>query len=70
MMEGLFNWRKLMAILCNRHVPCSVKAKVYRMVVRPAIICGMETMTLSKRLEKRLNVAEMKMLKFLYALTR
>ncbi|KAF7694969.1 hypothetical protein HF521_006692, partial [Silurus meridionalis] len=41
-----------------------VKWKVYRTVVRPAMLYGLETVALSKRQEMELEVAELKMLRF------
>lgn len=38
--------------------------EVYRMVVRPARLYGLETEALSKRQEAELEVSELKMLRF------
>lgn len=57
-------------MLCNRRVPPAMKGKVYKMAVRPAIIYSMETVALAKGLWKRLDMAEMRTLRFLCGLTR
>ncbi|KAK3565047.1 hypothetical protein QTP86_032472, partial [Hemibagrus guttatus] len=41
-----------------------IKGKVYRTVVRPAMLYGLETVSLRKRQESELEVAELKMLRF------
>ncbi|XP_047469491.1 uncharacterized protein LOC125025518 [Penaeus chinensis] len=48
-------------VLCDRKVPPRVKGKIRRTVVQPAMMYGMETVSLSIRDTKRLEVAEMKM---------
>ncbi|XP_047495854.1 uncharacterized protein LOC125043663 [Penaeus chinensis] len=48
-------------VLCDRKVPPRVKGKIRRTVVQPAMMYGMETVPLSIRDTKRLEVAEMKM---------
>ncbi|KAK3567131.1 hypothetical protein QTP86_010162 [Hemibagrus guttatus] len=45
-------------------VSARIKGKVYRTVVRPAMLYGLETMSLRKRQESELEVAELKMLRF------
>ncbi|KAK3535526.1 hypothetical protein QTP70_016797 [Hemibagrus guttatus] len=47
-----------------------IKGKVYRTVVRPAMLYGLETVSLRKRQESELEVAELKMLRFSLGVTR
>ncbi|KAF7696815.1 hypothetical protein HF521_005233 [Silurus meridionalis] len=47
-----------------------MKGKVYRTVVRPAMLYGLETVALRKRQEVELKVAELKMLRFSLGVTR
>ena len=42
-----------------------IKGKVYRTVVRPALLYGAETWALKKAQEKKLEVAEMRMLRWM-----
>ena len=51
-------------VICDRRVPARVKGKVYRVAVRPAMLYGLETVTLTKRQEAEMEVAELKMLRF------
>ncbi|KAK3553642.1 hypothetical protein QTP70_006763 [Hemibagrus guttatus] len=61
---GWNGWRKVSGVLCERKI-CDrrIKGKVYRTVVRPAMLYGLETVSLRKRQESELEVAELKMLR-------
>ena len=47
-----------------------MKGKLYKTVVRPAMLYGLETVTLRKRQETELEVAETKMLRFSLGVTK
>ncbi|KAK3546978.1 hypothetical protein QTP86_007433 [Hemibagrus guttatus] len=53
-----------------RKISARIKGKVYRTVVRPAMLYGLETVSLRKRQESELEVAELKMLRFSLGVTR
>ena len=57
-------------LLCDRHVSARLKEKLHRTVVRPTMMYGLETMALTKRQETKLEVAEMRMLRFELGVTR
>ncbi|KAK3548895.1 hypothetical protein QTP70_021245, partial [Hemibagrus guttatus] len=59
---GWNGWRKVSGVLCDRKISARIKGKVYRTVVRPAMLYGLETVSLKKRQESELEVAELKML--------
>ncbi|KAK3564090.1 hypothetical protein QTP86_007546 [Hemibagrus guttatus] len=61
---GWNGWRKESGVLCDRKISARIKGKVYRTVVRPAMPYGLETVSLRKRQESELEVAELKMLRF------
>ncbi|KAI5107764.1 hypothetical protein C0J45_1358, partial [Silurus meridionalis] len=62
---GWSGWRRVIAgVICDRRVSARMKGKVYRIVVRPAMLYVLETVALSKRQEAELEVAELKMLRF------
>ncbi|KAK3548848.1 hypothetical protein QTP70_021035, partial [Hemibagrus guttatus] len=67
---GWNGWRKVSGVLCDRKISTRIKGKVYRTVVRPAMLYGLETVSLRKRQESELEVAELKMLKFSLGVTR
>ncbi|KAK3522985.1 hypothetical protein QTP86_010494 [Hemibagrus guttatus] len=67
---GWNGWRKVSGVLCERKISGRIKGKVYRTVVRAAMLYGLETVSLRKRQESELEVAELKMLRFSLGVTR
>ncbi|KAK3567625.1 hypothetical protein QTP86_020275 [Hemibagrus guttatus] len=67
---GWNGWRKVSGVLCDRKISARIKGKVYRTVVRAAMLYGLETESLRKRQESELEVAELKMLRFSLGVTR
>ncbi|KAK3562732.1 hypothetical protein QTP86_005733 [Hemibagrus guttatus] len=67
---GWNGWRKMLGVLCVRKISARIKRKVYRTVVRLAMLYGLETVSLRKRQESELEVAELKMLRFSLGVTR
>ncbi|KAK3562743.1 hypothetical protein QTP86_006522, partial [Hemibagrus guttatus] len=67
---GWNGWRKVSGVLCERKISARIKGKVYRTVVRVAMLYGLETVSLRKRQESELEVAELKMLRFSLGVTR
>ncbi|KAK3553753.1 hypothetical protein QTP70_009192 [Hemibagrus guttatus] len=67
---GWNGWRKVSGVLCDRKISARIKGKVYKTVVRPAMLYGLETVSLRKRQESELEVAELKMLRFSLGVTR
>ncbi|KAK3507282.1 hypothetical protein QTP70_013532 [Hemibagrus guttatus] len=67
---GWNGWRKVSGVLCDRKISARIKGKVYRTVLRPAMLYGLETVSLRKRQESELEVAELKMLRFSLGVTR
>ncbi|KAK3557745.1 hypothetical protein QTP86_000302 [Hemibagrus guttatus] len=60
---GWNGWRKVSGVLCDRKISARIKGKVYRTVVRLAMLDALETVSLRKRQESELEVAELKMLR-------
>ena len=46
---GWMSWKKVSGVLCDRKLSARVKGKMYKSVVRPAMLCGMETVTVTER---------------------
>lgn len=68
--EGWRNWKKVSGVLCDRRITVKNKGIIYKTVVRPAMMYGAETWTIKKIQEKRLNVTEMRMLRWMCGVTR
>ena len=62
---GWKNWKRVSGVLCDRRMSMKTKGKVYRTVVSPALMYGAETWALKKAQEKKLEVAEMRMLRWM-----
>ncbi|KAI5728881.1 hypothetical protein M8J77_001642 [Diaphorina citri] len=57
-------------VLCDKSVSVRNKGYIYKTVVRPAMLYGAETWPIKKRQEDRMNVAEMRMLRWMCGVTR
>ena len=64
------NWKKCSGVLCDRRMPVKLKGKVYKTVIRPAMLYGAETWATTKRQEKRIEVTEMRMLRWMCGVAR
>ncbi|XP_051781188.1 uncharacterized protein LOC127527216, partial [Erpetoichthys calabaricus] len=67
---GWNGWRRVSGVICDRWISAGVKGKVYRTVVRLAMLFGLETVALTRKQETELEVAELKMLRFALGVTR
>ena len=68
--SGCRNWKRVSVILCDRRISLRVKGKVYKTVLRPIIMYGAETWAVKKAQEKKLDVAEMRMLRWMSGVTK
>ena len=64
------NWKRVSGVLCDRRMNVKINGKVYRTVVRPALMYMAETWALKKAQERKLEVAEMRMLRWMCGVTR
>ena len=46
------NWRKMSIVLCDKRVPPHVKGMIHKMIVQPAILYGMETVSVTSSRQK------------------
>ena len=67
---GWNGWRRVSGVICDKRLPARVKGKVYRSMVRPAMVYGLETVAVTKKQVEEMEVAEMKMLRFTMGVTR
>ena len=59
------NWKRVSGVLCDRIMNVKIKGKVYRTVVRSVLMYGAETWALTKAQENKLEVADMRMLRWM-----
>ena len=64
------NWKRCSGVLCDRRMPVKLRGKVYKTVVRPALLYGAETWATTRGQEARLEVNEMRMLRWMCGVTR
>ena len=64
MQAGWNGWRRVSGVICHRRLPARVKGKVYSLVVRSEMLYGLETVAVTKKQLKEMEVAEIKMLRF------
>ena len=67
---GWMSWKKVSGILYNRKLSARVKGKMYKSVVRPAMLYGMETVAVTERQMRKMIVAELKMVRWALEVTR
>ena len=61
---------KVTGIMCDKRISARIKGKFYKSVVRPAMIYGAETWPVKKVQERKMEVAEMRMLRWTCGVTR
>ena len=67
---GWMSWRKVSGVLCDRKLSAKIKGKMYNSVVRPAILYGMEAASVTERQMGKMEVAELKMVRWALGVTR
>ena len=67
---GWNGWRRVSEVICDKRLTARVKGKVYSLVVRPAMVYGLETVAVTKEQVEEMEDAEMKMLQFAMGVTR
>ncbi|GKB34537.1 ataxia telangiectasia mutated family protein [Tanacetum coccineum] len=63
---GWLKWRAATGILYEKNVPLKLKGKFYRVATRPAMMYGSECWPLTKVQANRMEVAEIRMLRWTY----
>ena len=56
-------------VLFDKRMPVGLNGKVYRMVVKPAMLYGTECWPIKKTQVQRLMVAEIRMIRWMYGYT-
>ncbi|KAG5606376.1 hypothetical protein H5410_027868 [Solanum commersonii] len=63
-------WRLASRVLCEKKIPPRLKGKFYRVVVRPALLCGAECWPVKNAYVQKMHVAEMRMFRWMCGHTR
>ena len=63
------SWRRTSGVLCERKLSARLKGKMCKSVVRPAMLYGMKTVAVTARLEKNMEAAELKMVRWALGVT-
>ncbi|GJY58463.1 hypothetical protein Tco_0458355 [Tanacetum coccineum] len=61
---GWMKWRAASGVLCDRRIPLKIKGKFYRAAIRPAMLYGSECWPITKALANKVEVAELRMLRW------
>ena len=67
---GWMNWKKVSRVLCDRKLSARVKDKIYKSVVRPAMLYGTETVAVTKRQVGKMEVAGLKIVRLALRVAR
>ena len=57
-------WRAASGVMCDKRIPLKLKGKFYRAAIRPAMLYGSECWPMTKVQASRMEVAEMRMLRW------
>ena len=57
-------------MICDKKIPVRLKGKVYKTMIKPAMMYGTETWALKKAEERKVQVAEMRMLRWMVGRSR
>ena len=67
---GWMSCRMVSGVLCDRKLSAKVKGKMYKSVVRPTMLYGMETVAVTEKQIGKMEVAELKMVRWALGVTR
>nr|XP_043635953.1 uncharacterized protein LOC122607099 [Erigeron canadensis] len=57
-------WRSASGVKCDKRIPLKLKSKLYRVAIRPAMLYGSECWPMTKAQASRVEVAEIRMLRW------
>jgi exonuclease III len=64
------NLNCLYPLLKQKEIPTEVKVVIYTTILRPVLLYGSETWTLTKRLKSKIQACEMRILRLIFGVTR
>ena len=63
MIAGWTTWRGVSGVMCDKQIPVKLKSGIYKCMVRPALLYGLETLPMTSRPLRALEVAQTRMLR-------
>ncbi|GJZ32302.1 hypothetical protein Tco_0577738 [Tanacetum coccineum] len=63
-LTGWVRWRAASGVLCDRRIPLKLKGKFYRVAIKPTMLYGSECWLITKAQADRVEVAELRMLRW------
>ncbi|XP_075990249.1 uncharacterized protein LOC142985892 [Anticarsia gemmatalis] len=63
-------WREVTGVICDKRMPVKLKGLVYKTIIRPVLMYGSETWAVTQKNVHTIQVAEMKMLRWMCGVTR
>ncbi|KAL6507853.1 hypothetical protein OROGR_024048 [Orobanche gracilis] len=67
---GWLKWKSATGVLCDPDMPHRLKGKFYRTAIRPALLYGIECWAVKQCHVQKMNVAEMRMLRWMCGHTK
>lgn len=63
-------WREVTGVTCDKRMPVKLKGLIYKTIIRPVLMYGSETWAVTQKNVHTIQVAEMKMLRWMCGVTR
>ncbi|GKD06095.1 ataxia telangiectasia mutated family protein, partial [Tanacetum coccineum] len=67
---GWVKWKAASGVLCDRRIPLKLKGKCYKVAIRPAMLYGSECWPITKAQANRVEVAELRLLRWTFVKRR
>ncbi|CAK1588595.1 unnamed protein product [Parnassius mnemosyne] len=63
-------WQEVTGVTCDRRMPVKLKGLIYKTIIRPVLLYGSETWAVTQKNVHTMQVAEMKMLRWMCGVTK